>query len=148
MQTSKTFVAGLVLIGSLAASTAYAGPPVTVTFKNEASEDATYTIVNANESSTYANASPKPDATVNGGGSDIYMVQSLISPDANYATVRYRIGSKECRFDTSYVKIPMGGVMIPQWNENANGSGGAICTANITSTNLTTHEWSVDFIMR
>lgn len=76
MQTSKTFVAGLVLIGSLAASTAHAGPPVTVTFKNEASENATYTIVNSNESSTYANASPKPDTTVNGGGSDIYAVQS------------------------------------------------------------------------
>ncbi|WP_163576349.1 hypothetical protein [Halomonas faecis] len=148
MQASKTLVAGLALIATLAAGAAHAGPPVDITFKNQASDEATYTIVNSNESSTYANASPKPDSTVNGGGSDNYTVQSHISPDANYATVRYRIGRKECRFSTSYVKIYSGGVMIPQWNKSADGSGGAVCTANITSTNVSTHAWSVEFTMK
>ncbi len=43
-----------------AATAAIAGPPVTVTFKNQGTANATYTIVTSNESSTYANASPKP----------------------------------------------------------------------------------------
>ncbi|MGL6160761.1 hypothetical protein [Microbulbifer sp.] len=38
--------------------------------------------------------------------------------------------------------------MIPQWNKTADGGGGAICTANITSTNISTHAWSVEFTMK
>lgn len=37
-----------------AATAAIAGPPVTVTFKNQATAEATYTIVTSNETSTYA----------------------------------------------------------------------------------------------
>ena len=72
-----------------AATAAIAGPPVTVTFKNNnTTTDATYRIVTTNESSTYANASPKPATTVSKLGSNSYAVTSLISPDVNYANVR------------------------------------------------------------
>lgn len=37
---------------------------------------------------------------------------------------------------------------VPQWNKTAKGSGGAVCTATITSTNLGSHAWSVDFVMQ
>ncbi|MDI1277575.1 hypothetical protein [Methylobacter sp.] len=40
-----------------AATSAIAGPSVTVTFKNQATAEATYTIITSNETSTYANAS-------------------------------------------------------------------------------------------
>ena len=52
-----------------AATAAIAGPPVTVTFKNNnTTTDATYAIVTSNESSTYANASPKPHHVCNYAG--------------------------------------------------------------------------------
>lgn len=133
-----------------AATAAIAGPPVTVTFKNNnTTTDATYAIVTSNESSTYANASPKPATTVSKLGSNSYAVTSLISPDVNYANVRYKIGSKECVFGTTFVNaLQPGGYKIPQWNKTATASGGAICTATITSTNLTTYAWTVDFVMK
>ena len=133
-----------------AATAAIAGPPVTVTFKNNnTTTDATYRIVTTNESSTYANASPKPATTVSKLGSNSYAVTSLISPDVNYANVRYKIGSKECVFGTTFVNaLQPGGYKIPKWNKTATASGGAICTATITSTNLTTYAWTVDFVMK
>lgn len=133
-----------------AATAAIAGPPVTVTFKNNnTTTDATYAIVTSNESSTYANASPKPATTVSKLGSNSYAVTSLISPDVNYANVRYKIGSKTCVFSTTFVNaLQPGGYKIPQWNKTATASGGAICTATITSTNLTTYAWTVDFVMK
>ena len=133
-----------------AATAAIAGPPVTVTFKNNnTTTDATYAIVTSNESSTYANASPKPATTVSKLGSNSYAVTSLISPDGNYANVRYKIGSKTCVFSTTFVNaLQPGGYKIPQWNKTATASGGAICTATITSTNLTTYAWTVDFVMK
>ena len=131
-----------------AATAAIAGPPVTVTFKNQATADATYTIITSNETSTYANASPKPATTVKAGINNSYTVTSLISPDVNFANVRYKIGSKECVFGTTFVNaLQPGGYKIPQWNKTATGSGGAICTATITSTNLSTYAWTVDFVM-
>lgn len=116
-----------------AATAAIAGPPVTVTFKNNnTTTDATYAIVTSNESSTYANASPKPATTVSKLGSNSYAVTSLISPDVNYANVRYKIGSKECVFGTTFVNaLQPGGYKIPKWNKTATASGGAICTATI-----------------
>lgn len=41
-----------------------------------------------------------------------------------------------------------GGYKVPQWNKTAKGSGGAVCTATITSTHLGSHAWSVDFVMQ
>ena len=51
-----------------AATAAIAGPPVTVTFKNQGTANATYTIVTSNESSTYANASPWRSSAKIGAG--------------------------------------------------------------------------------
>ena len=133
-----------------AATAAIAGPPVTVTFKNNnTTTDATYAIVTSNESSTYANASPKPATTVSKLGSNSYAVTSLISPDVNFAKVRYRIGSRECVFGTSLVNaLQHDGRKVPQWHKTAKGSGGASCTARITSADLGTHGWTVEFIMK
>lgn len=132
-----------------AATAAIAGPPVTVTFKNQGTADATYTIITSNEISTYANASPKPATTVKAGINNSYTVTSLISPDVNYASLRYKIGSKECVFLTTFVNaMQPGGYKIPKWNKSATSSGGAICTATITSTNFSTYAWTVDFVMK
>ena len=52
-------------------------------------------------------------------------------------------------FGTSFVNaLKSGGNKIPQWNQTAKGSGGAVCTATITSTNLSSYAWSVDFVMK
>lgn len=147
--SKKLLVTTLAFAGITAASAAYAGPPVTVTFKNNATTNATYTIITSNESSTYANASPKPSTTVQPGIPNVYTVTSLISPDVNYAHVRYRIGAKECVFGTTFVNtLQPGGYKIPKWTKSATGSGGATCTATITSYNLSTYAWTVDFVMR
>ncbi|MBY0575166.1 MAG: hypothetical protein K2P67_01005 [Gallionellaceae bacterium] len=148
-RSKKLLTASLAFVGLTAAAAAHAGPPVTVTFKNQATATATYTIITTNENATYANASPKPAPTVLPSGTNIYTVTSLISPNVNYANVRYKIGAKECVFGTTFVNaLQPGGYYIPQWTKSATGSGGAICTATITSYNLSTYAWTVDFVMK
>jgi hypothetical protein len=97
------------------------------------STTATYSTTNSNETSTYTNASPKPKTEVEAGNeveagkSDSYKVQSNISPDANYAIVRYSIGSKTCVFNTNYVNtLNASGVKVPKWDKSATASGGAL----------------------
>lgn len=140
----------LLAVGSLAISTtAFAGPPVNITFKHlgtSNSPDAEYTIISQNESLTYAYASPKPDDTVSPGSSDSYTVTNTLSPTINMAAVRYRMGSKSCEFYTAYV--PGVGSMPPTWSKRARSSGGARCQANITRTNFTDHSWDIEFTMR
>ncbi|UYA62042.1 hypothetical protein U1R68_02655 [Pectobacterium colocasium] len=154
--TFKKVLLASIVTSIFAAGTAYAGPPVTVTFKNLSNETATYKIVTNNEVSTNASASPKPATTVPAKGSDIYRVQNVISPDANAAIVRYTIGSKTCVFGTTFVNtIIPGGIFnpgapnkVPKWNKSAEGSGGAVCTATITSQSLSTYAWNVEFTMK
>ncbi|KWC13653.1 hypothetical protein WL48_07605 [Burkholderia ubonensis] len=149
MKIRKPLIALFAITALSVAGTAYAGPKVTVTFKNQGSAPATYKIISSNESSTYANAAPKPQTTISAGSNDIYTVQSLLSTDVNYAAVRYSIGSKECQFYTAYVNtLGSGGVKIPKWSKTATPSGSATCTATITSTNFATHEWAVEFDMK
>ncbi|MGM3191136.1 hypothetical protein ACS25B_09470, partial [Dickeya dadantii subsp. dieffenbachiae] len=81
-----------------AAGAAYAGPAVTITFKNLSNEIATYKPITNNEISTNAIASPKPDSTVDAQNFDTYIVQNMISPDVNAAVVRYTMGRKTCVF--------------------------------------------------
>lgn len=143
----------LLAAGSLAISAiAYAGPPVNVTFKHLGASntpDAEYTIISQNESLTYTYASPKPDTFISSGGTDNYTVTNTLSPTINMAAVRYRMGTKSCEFYTSYVPLPgAGGVILPTWNKQASPSGGAICQANITHTNMSDHSWDVEFTMR
>lgn len=152
MKKRQPLLVALAATALFAAGAAYAGPPVAVTFKNvgtSGSPAAVYSIVTSNEASTYANATPKPIASVAAGGSDTYTVQSLLSPDVNFATVRYTIGAKTCVFTTTYVNaLGPGGVKIPSWNKSHNASGGAVCTSNITSINYITHAWTVEFTMK
>ena len=78
-----------------------------------------------------------------------YSVQSTISPDVNYAVVRYKIGNKTCVFNTNYVNgYTSGGIKVPSWNKSYTASGGATCTATITSTNISTHAWAVEFTIK
>lgn len=145
----KLFPLLLATASMFAATSAFAGPPVTVTFKNIGTATANYTIISSNEATTYVNASPKPATTVAAAGTNIYSVTSLISPDVNYANVRYKIGTKQCVFGTTFVNaLQPGGAKIPQWNKTATPSGGAICTATITSINTATYAWTVTFTMK
>lgn len=147
--------AALAATTMLAAGAAFAGPPVTVTFKNLGTQPATYTIVTHNEFSTNASASPRPQAIVKPQGYNKYTVQNIISPDANTATVRYTIGSKTCVFGTTFINqisggalLPGGPTKIPKWNKTAIASGGAVCTATIKSQNFSNYSWAVEFTMK
>jgi hypothetical protein len=138
-----------------AAGAAYAGPPVTITFKNLGSEIATYKPITTNEVSTNAIASPKPDSTVDAKSFDTYIVQNMISPDANAAVVRYTVGRKTCVFSTTFINTIVPGSALtgkilksPKWTKNAEASGGAVCNATITSQSLSTYAWSVEFTMK
>lgn len=106
MKMRKPTLALLMATALSTAGMAYAGPPVTVTFKHVGSTGsaaATYSTVTSNETSTYANATPKPATNVTAGSTNTYTVQSTISPDTNYAVARYKISSKTCIFSTTYV---------------------------------------------
>ncbi|WP_192456261.1 hypothetical protein [Musicola keenii] len=138
-----------------AAGAAHAGPPVTITFKNLGTSEAKYSPVTSNEVSTNANASPKPLTIVSPQGYSLYVVQNTISADATAATVRYTIGKKTCVFATTFVNTVIPGGLItgtvtkvPKWNKSATASGGATCNATITSTNLSTYAWAVEFTMK
>jgi hypothetical protein len=151
MQLSNPVVLSLVLVAVTASvsSVAQAGPSVHVTFKNQGAAEAVYTVSGRNEVGTNANASPRPDIKVGAGRTDSYKVQSNLSLDANYAVVRYQMGSKVCQFSTTFVNAFIrSGVKVPKWNKSAVASGGAVCTATITATNFSTYAWSVEFTMK
>ncbi|WP_017902155.1 hypothetical protein [Pseudomonas asplenii] len=143
-------VLSVMALATLTAGSAFAGPPVTVTFKNVGTTDVTYKIITSNEATTNVNAVPKPQTRVlQPGDSDTYTVQSNISPLANYANLRYTSGNKTCTFLATYVATPGGlGATIPKWNNTATPSGGAVCTAKGTGVNLSTYAWSVEFTMK
>ena len=138
----------MALLAVTGSSAAVAGPEVAVIFKNNSTAAAVYQANDSNEMRTRVNASPKPDNEVNPRESNTYRVQGNISPDVNHATVHYTVGSKRCKFTTSYLKSRVRGVVLPKWNKSAIGSGGARCEAKITSVNPATHAWVVEFTMR
>lgn len=142
----KFFTKTLLPSSFFVSSFALAGPTVTVNFKNQMNTNATYTVITNNESLTYLNASPKPEKIVKPKTNNVYHVTSHLSPSVNFAIVRYKSGVKECIFTTTYVQVLP--TMPPKWNKSVEQSGGAQCTANIVSTNLVTHEWAVDFVMK
>lgn len=146
----KILCCALGLSGLAAAGVASAGPTVAVTFKNLSTTTvAKNVIITTNEVATNANASPKPVLTVNPLSSDTYGVTSTISPDVNYAALRYTMGTKTCVFYTAFVNtLGSGGVKIPTWSKSATPSGGAICAATITSVNIATNEWAAQFTMK
>lgn len=145
----KKLVNGVVALAALVgAGLAQAGPVVHVTFKNLGGDPAELKIVTANESSTYATASPKPDQTVKPGFDTEFNVQRLFSPEVNGAQVRYVMGRKTCAFGTTFqMRLLPGGIKQPQWTKNATPSAGANCTATITRTNAD-YSWHVEFTMK
>ena len=148
----KKFKRASCLLGAaalLSVGFASATPQVTVNFKNNTPQDAVYVPGSSrNESTTYANASPKP-AAVRAGMGESYIVRATGSSPITYAMVTYKSGTRSCRFTTRYLmNVSLGGVRTPKWNKSAVSSGGAKCDITITSVNYSTHDWNVDLIMR
>jgi hypothetical protein len=148
MKISKSLIVAFALT-AFHISSAVAGPPVTVIFKNLGTQTATYTPITNNEAITKANASPTPQASVTAKSSDTYDIQSQISPNYNHANLRYQIGNKECVYLATFVTTPgFGASKIPKWNNTATPSGGATCTIKVTKTNPSTYAWSVVITMK
>lgn len=146
---SKLLGASLFFVAMSASVSAVAGPAVTITVKNLDPVNAAQNVATStNEISTIGWSSPKPVATIPASSQDLFKVQSTISPLANYATLRYKIGAKECIFDTTFTTTFSGGAQLPKWNQTAIPSGGAVCTATRTSTNIATNEWAVTFTIK
>lgn len=150
MTHPKRILAGAIAVLGLSASvSAFAGPPVTIKVKNLNTTTAAVKVTTStNEITTQANASPTPEATIDFLSENNFVVQSTISPSVNYAALRYRVGSKECTFYTAFTVTYSNGVALPQWSKSATPSGGAVCTATITSTNITTYNWAVTFTIK
>jgi len=131
----------------LAAAPALAGPPVEVTFRNLGTESVKLQLTNANETSTYQIANPKPHDEVKAGESIRFTVQRLVSPDTNGAMLRYSQGRKSCAFSTTFVMMMSGGIKQPKWNKTATPAGGATCTA-VNSGFSSNYAWKAEFTMK
>ncbi|CRN05280.1 hypothetical protein PYEL_10370 [Pseudomonas sp. URMO17WK12:I11] len=131
----------------LAAAAALAGPPVEVTFRNLGTESVKLQLTNANETSTYQIANPKPHDEVKPGESIRFTVQRLVSPDTNGAMLRYSQGRKSCAFSTTFVMMMSGGIKQPKWNKAATPAGGATCTA-VNSGFSSNYAWKAEFTMK
>ncbi|WP_426142328.1 hypothetical protein [Pseudomonas sp. DWP3-1-2] len=140
----KVAIATALLTG---AGIAQAGPEVTITFKNTGNMEAVYDVVGSSAFS-YAEANPKPDPGVKSGELDVYRVKGSQSPDVTSVVFQYTMGPKICKFKTSYLNLPGRSGKAPKWNKSAQASGGARCDVNITSANMATHDWAVEFTMR
>lgn len=149
MKNIKAINCCMVTVAMLNVGVAVAAPQVSVNFTNNTAEPVTYQIGSSrNETTTYSNASPKP-SNVPAGGSESYIVRTTGSSPITYAMVTYTSGSKSCRFTTSYLmNSTPGGVRTPKWNKSAVASGGARCDISIASVNYSSHDWSVNLIMR
>lgn len=124
-----------------------AGPEVTVTFKNNGSEVA---VLDAVGSTTlgYTSSSPEPKASVGAGETDVYKMSGKALPNSTTVVLVYKIGTKSCRFNTSYSTSPSLSNPVPKWDKRETASSGARCEAKITSINQSTHAWTAEFSMR
>ncbi|MBI6851779.1 hypothetical protein YA0002_03290 [Pseudomonas cichorii] len=148
MKTLKSIKRVVAVVALVAAGAVQAGPQVTVIFKNSGSVPAVYSPVDSNEALTKTFAKTVPLDSVSAGVTDTYVVQGRLSPDASHAFVRYKAGNKVCKFKSTYIMAHTRGVRVPKWIKDAVASGGARCDARIVSVNSTTHEWTVEFVMR
>ncbi|MBX8516287.1 hypothetical protein K5D69_16455 [Pseudomonas cichorii] len=148
MKSLKVIKRAVAVAAFIAAGMAQAGPSVTVVFKNSGSSTAVYRPVGSNEGLTRSFAETAPKDSVSAGDVDSYVVKGRLSPDASHAFVRYRAGVKECKFKSTYIMAHTRGVRAPKWIKEAVASGGARCDARIVSVNSSTHEWTVEFVMR
>lgn len=149
MKSVKPIKCSIAAVAMLNVGVAVATPQVAVNFINNTAEPVVYQPGSSrNEATTYSNASPKP-SNVPAGGTESYIVRATGSSPITYAMVTYKSGSKSCRFTTSYLmNATPGGVRTPKWNKSAVASGGARCDISITSVNYSSHDWSVNLIMR
>lgn len=144
-KTTQVVIGGASL---LLAGMVQAGPPVEVIIKNLGTQAATMKLVTSNETSTYQIANPKPSKTIQAGSSTLMRVQRVVSPDVNAAMIRYTIGGKTCAFGTTFqMRTLPGGIKQPEWTKTATPSGGATCTATITST-AADYSWKAEFTMK
>ncbi|MBV4543245.1 hypothetical protein [Pseudomonas vlassakiae] len=144
-KTTQVLIGGVSL---LLAGMVQAGPPVEVIIKNLGTQAATMKLVTSNETSTYQIANPQPTKTIQAASSTSMRVQRVVSPDVNAAMIRYTIGGKTCAFGTTFqMRTLPGGIKQPEWTKTATPSGGAICTATITSTSAD-YSWKVEFTMK
>ncbi|POG05709.1 hypothetical protein BGP84_22860 [Pseudomonas putida] len=144
-KTTQVVIGGASL---LLAGMVQAGPPVEVIIKNLGTQAATMKLVTSNETSTYQIANPKPSKTIQAGSSTPMRVQRVVSPDVNAAMIRYTIGGKTCAFGTTFqMRTLPGGIKQPEWTKTATPSGGATCTATITST-AADYSWKAEFTMK
>lgn len=155
MQLNKHVFAALAVTSLFAAGAAHAGPPVQITVKNLGTAEAKYSMIGNNEALTNAGATPKPQERIPAQQSAVFTVAGPLSPDITSAFVRYSIGGKTCVFRTTFVNtIAPGGLgsgtlnKIPKWTKDADASGGARCTATITSTNMSNYSWNVEFTIK
>lgn len=147
MEYSKTLNLLAVLTAFSVTGVVHAGPEVIITFKNNSGSLAVYDVIGSSAYS-YAEANPKPAEKVTAGGTDTFKVRGAQSPDVTTTVFEYRIGTKTCKFKTSYVKVPSGRVKSPVWRKSADALGGARCDARIVSTNARSHDWAVEYTMR
>lgn len=144
-----TAVCSVCAVFAITTGSALAGPEVRITFKNLGNNVAIYSPQNSNQFATKNNASPTPSEKVEANATDVYTVQSQVSPLVNYAHMRYVMGNKSCEFLTSFVStLGFGGAKIPKWNYSATPVGGATCTIRSTGTRLSDYSWSVEMTMR
>lgn len=154
MQFKKRIFAALAVTSLFAAGAAHAGPPVQITVKNLGTAEAKYSMIGNNEALTNASATPKPKDSILPNQAFTFVVTGPLSPDITTAFVRYAIDGKSCVFRTSFVNtIAPGGLggtitKIPKWTKDADASGGARCTATITSTSLSNYSWNVEFTIK
>lgn len=91
---ASTWTITILALTIFSMTSAMAGPTVTVTFKNLGTKDATYTVTNNNEASTRNNSNPTPTSPIKADQSNNYKVQSRTSPDANFASLRYKMAAR------------------------------------------------------
>jgi hypothetical protein len=147
MKVPNSLFCGVAIMSLAAVGVAQAGPQVKITFKNNGSSDAIYD-VRGSSAYSYAEANPKPEPRVSMGESSVFYVRGAQSADVTTVVFQYRMGAKTCKFKTSYLKLPSRGGTLPKWGKSAEPGGGARCDVRVTSADMSSHDWTVEFTMR
>ena len=155
MKTLTHLFAVLFSMALIGSSAAQAAPTATVTVKNLSTGTVYNTVQSLEEINTYAAANPKPATSISSSGVNSFQVSPTPAGYFSLLVLKYQAttppatGGKECFFTSGYISEPIfEGMTGPEWGKEAEGSGGAICTATITSTDPITGNWSVEFTMQ
>jgi hypothetical protein len=124
----------------------------TVTVTNQGTAAMVRSVVSSGEAYTQANVNPTPTSPLLPSASDTFTVGNPASNLVTGVHLRYKIGSKQCLFHSSFTGTPSqlpGGAITPNWTKSVEQSGGAICTATITYTAPSpSFNWNVTFTMK